>query len=269
MCLVLTYSNQSQVYIVSKEDVIFTEDVHLKTAKASLALVLNRRTMTMLLFTASKTFNIKLGKGTSLQANDTVWPVLVFHEYGDQIVSLPMSATINKDSGFSFDPSSLQPNLFHSEDYNSVSNVESKTIKFVNNKTRYISTIPENFQPNMNDTYSRFRISVDIHQVVKVGKKLFDFGFGIAKNKQILPLIKIECKMCLSNDIKTHGYCLQNVLDNVTMPTVFTSVDYVWHIFVHFEFSANKLNIFIWPLCCLFLLLSVCGTQCHVLRETP
>ena len=83
VCLVLTYSNQSQVYFVREEDVKFTEDVHLKTAKASLALVLNRRTMTMSLFTASKTFNIKLGKGTSLQANDTVWPVFAIHEYGD------------------------------------------------------------------------------------------------------------------------------------------------------------------------------------------
>jgi hypothetical protein len=58
----------------------------------------------------------------------------------------------------------------------------------------------------MNDTYSRFRISFDIHQVVKVGKKLFDFGFGIAKNKQIFPLIKIECKMCLLNYIKTLSF---------------------------------------------------------------
>ena len=117
----------------------------------------------------------------------------------------------------------------------------------MNNKTRYISTIPENFKPNMKNTYSRFRISVDIHPVVKVGKKLFDFGFGMTNNKQILPLMKIGCKMCLANDIKTPGYCLQNVLDNVTMPTVFTSVDHEWDIFVHFEFSANKLNIFIWP----------------------
>jgi hypothetical protein len=46
--------------------------------------------------------------------------------------------------------------------------VKHKTMKFVNNKNRYISTIPESFQPNMNDTYSRFRISVDILQVVKV-----------------------------------------------------------------------------------------------------
>lgn len=117
----------------------------------------------------------------------------------------------------------------------------------MNNKTRYIFTTPENFQPNMNDTYSRFRVSVDILQVVKVGKKLFDFGVGIAKNTKILPLIKIGCKMCLTNDIKTPGYCLQNVFDNVTMPTVYTSVDYLWDIFVHFQFSENKLNIFILP----------------------
>jgi hypothetical protein len=64
---------------------------------------------------------------------------------------------------------------------------------------------------------------------VLLGKKLFDFGFGIAKNKQILPLIKIECKMCLSNDIKTPGYCLQNVLDNKhrkTMQKHGTSIAY-------------------------------------------
>jgi hypothetical protein len=203
--------------------------------------------MTMSLFTASKTFNIILGKGTSLQANDTVWPVLALHERGDHKVYRPLSATINKDSGFSFDPSSLQPNLFLSEDYFSVSNVESKTMKFVNNENRYISTIPENFQPNMNDTFSRFRIQFDIHQVVKVGKKLFDFGFGIAKNKKILPLIKIGCKMCLTNDINMPRYCLQNALDKVTMPTAYTSVDDKWDIFLHFQFSANRLNIFILP----------------------
>ena len=247
VCLILTYSNQSEVHLVSEEVVLFIEDVHLKTAMESFAIVLNRRTMTMSLFTGSSKFEIKISKGTSLQTNDTVWPVLAFHEHGDQSVSFPISATINKDSGFSFDPSSLQPNLFLSEDYNSVSNVESKTMKFVNKKTRYISTIPENFQPNMNDTYSRFRISVDILQVVKVGKKLFDFGFGIVKNREIFPLIKIGCKMCLTNDTKTPVYCLQNVLDNVTMPTVFTSVDHEWDIFVHFQFSANKLNIFIFP----------------------
>ena len=247
VCLVLTYSNQSEIYFVGEENIIFTNDVHLKTAKASLALVLNRRTMTMSLFTASKTFNIILGKGTSLQANDTVWPVLALHERGDHKVYRPLSATINKDSGFSFDPSSLQPNLFLSEDYFSVSNVESKTMKFVNNKNRYISTIPENFQPNMNDTFSRFRIQFDIHQVVKVGKKLFDFGFGIAKNKKILPLIKIGCKMCLTNDINMPRYCLQNALDKVTMPTAYTSVDDKWDIFLHFQFSANRLNIFILP----------------------
>jgi len=247
VCLVLTYSNQSEVYFVSKEDVIFTEDVHLKTAKASLALILNRRTMNMSLFTASKTLNIKLGKGTSLQANDTVWPVFAIHEHGDQNVSFPMAATINSDSGFSFDPSSLQPNLFLSEDYNSVSNVESKTMKFVNNKPRYISTISKTFQPNMNDTYSRFIIVLDVPEVIPVGKKLFDFGFGIAKNKQILPLINIECKMFLANDIKTPVYCLQNVFDNVTMPTCYTRVDHEWDIFIHFDFCENKLNIFILP----------------------
>jgi hypothetical protein len=135
VCLILTYSNQSEVHLVSEEVVLFIEDVHLKTAMESFAIVLNRRTMTMSLFTGSSTFEIKLSKGTSLQANDTVWPVLAFHEHGDQSVSFPISATINKDSGFSFDPSSLQPNLFLSEDYNSVSNVESKTMKFVNKKT--------------------------------------------------------------------------------------------------------------------------------------
>ena len=247
VCLILTYSNQSEVFLVSEEVVLYTEDVHLKTAMENFAIVLNRRTMTMSLFTGSSTFQIKLSKGTSLQANDTVWPVFALHEHGDHNVYRPLSATINKDSGFSFDPSSLQPNLFLSKDYNSVSNVESKTIKFVNNKTRYISTIPENFKPNMKNTYSRFRISVDIHPVVKVSKKLFDFGFGMTNNKQILPLMKIGCKMYLANDIKTPGYCLQNVLDNVTMPTVFTSVDHEWDIFVHFQFSANKLNIFIFP----------------------
>ena len=245
VCLVLTYSNQSVVYFVSKEDIIFTEHVYVKTAKASLALVLNRTTMNMSLFTASKTLNIKLGKGTSLQANDTVWPVFAIHEHGDQHVSFPMTATINNDSGFSFDPSSLQPNLFLSEDYNSVSNVESK--KFVNNKNRYISTISKKFQPNMNATYSRFIIVLDFPEMIPVGNKLFDFGFGIAKNKQILPLINIECKMILENDIKTPVYCLQNVFDNVTMPTCYARVDHEWDIFVHFDFCAKKLNIFILP----------------------
>lgn len=122
VCLVLTYSNPWKVYFIREEDVKFTEDVHLKTAKASLALVLNRRTKTMSLFTATKTFNIKLGKGTSLPGNDPLWPVFALYEHGDQNVSFPMSATINKDSGFSFDPSSLQPNLFLSKDYKAVSN---------------------------------------------------------------------------------------------------------------------------------------------------
>ena len=53
--------------------------------------------------------------------------------------------------------------------------------------------------------------------------------------------------MCLTNDTKTPVYCFQNVLDNVTMPRVFTSVNHEWDIFVHFQFSVNKLNIFIFP----------------------
>jgi hypothetical protein len=72
---------------------------------------------------------------------------------------LPLFAKIGKNSRFSYDPSSLPPNYFLSENNNTVSNIESTKTKYVNKKTRYVYTMPENFKPNVKHLYSRVTLA--------------------------------------------------------------------------------------------------------------
>jgi hypothetical protein len=72
--------------------------------------------------------------------------------------------------------------------------------KYVNNKTRYVYTMPENFKPNVKPPFSRFRIIFSRNQAVPVGHNLFEFGFGIVQNKRFKSLMKIKCKTCLTSD---------------------------------------------------------------------
>ena len=134
---------------------------------------------------------------------------------------LPLSAKIGKTSRFSYDPSTLPPNLYLSEDNNTISNIESTNTKYmyVNNKTRYVYTMPENFKPSVKNLYTHFRIIFNRNQSETVGQKLFEFGFGIAQNKWFKSLMETKCKTCLTSDGANIGFCLENSLAIVTKQT--------------------------------------------------
>jgi hypothetical protein len=118
---------------------------------------------------------------------------------------------------------------------------------YVNNKTRYVYTMPENFQPNVKHPFSRFRIIFNRNQAVTVGHKLFEFGFGIVQNKRFKSLMKIKCKTCLTSDGSNVGFCLENSLASVTKQTFYEYVDHKWDIFVYFDLNANELNVLTLP----------------------
>jgi hypothetical protein len=94
-----------------------------------------------------------------------------------------------------------------SENNSTVSNKESTDFKnkYVNNKTRYVYTMPEYFQPNVKHLYTRFRIIFSKDDVT-VGQTLFEFGFGIVKNKRFKSLMKTKCKTCFTNDGANIGF---------------------------------------------------------------
>jgi hypothetical protein len=184
VCLILTYPNQSNVNTqqslwLGHEDSVFTKNNNFKTVIGRLTLVLNRQTLTLSILTKSQTFHFDLIDDRKL--NENVWPVFVIHQYTGV---LPLFAKIGENSQFSYDPSSLPPNVFLSENNSTVSNIESTNTKYANNKTRYVYTMPESFQPNVKHIYTRFRIIFSKDEDVTVGQKIFEFGFGIVENKQ-------------------------------------------------------------------------------------
>lgn len=247
VCLILTYPNQSNVNIhqslwLGHEDSVFTKNSNSATVMGRLTLVLNRQTLTLSILTISQTFHFDLIDDKQLNGN--VWPVFLIHE---QNGVLPLSAKIGKNSRFSYDPSSLSPNLFLSKDNNTISNIESTNNKYVNKKPRYVYTMPENFPPNVKHIYSRFRIIFNNDHAETVGQQLFEFGFGIVQNKRFKSLMMTRCKACLTNDGANIGFCLENAFTSVTKQTVYENVDLKWDIFVYFDLNANELNVLTLP----------------------
>jgi hypothetical protein len=249
VCLILTYPNQSNVNThqslwLGHEDSVFTKNYNSGKVMGRLTLVLNRKARTLSILTKSQTFHFDLIDDKQL--NGYVWPFFLIHE---NTGGFPLSAKIGKHSRFSYDPSSLPPNYFLSEDNNTISNIESTNTKYmyVNNKTRYVYTMPENFQPNVKHPFSRFRIIFNRNQAVTVGHKLFEFGFGIVQNKRFKSLMKIKCKTCLTSDGSNVGFCLENSLASVTKQTFYEYVDHKWDIFVYFDLNANELNVLTLP----------------------
>ena len=248
VCLILTYPNQSNVNThqslwLGHEDSVFTKNYNSGTVMGRLTLVLNRKTRTLSILTKSQAFHFDLIDDKQL--NGYVWPFVLIHEHTG---GLPLSAKIGKNSRFSYDPSSLPPNYFLSEDNNTISNIESTNTIYVNNKTRYVYTMPENFiKPNAKHPFSRFRIIFNRNQAVTVGHTLFEFGFGIVQNKRFKSLMKIKCKACLTSDGANIGFCLETSLAIVTKQTFYEYVDHKWDIFVYFDLNVNELNVLTLP----------------------
>ena len=247
VCLILTYPSQLNVNIhqslwLGYEDSVFTKKYNSGTVMGRLTLVLNRKARTLSILTKSRTFHFDLIDDK--QVNGNVWPVFLIHEIKGVF---PLSAKIGENSRFSYDPSSLPPTYFLSEDNNTVSHIDSTKTKYVNKKNRYVYTMPENFQPNVKYLYSRFRIVFKRNQAVTVGQKLFEFGFGIVQNKRFKSLMKTKCKTYLTSDGANIGFYLENSLASATKQTFYEYVDLKWDIFVYFDFNANELNVFTLP----------------------
>ena len=245
VCLILTYPNQSNVnthqsFWLGHEDSVFTKNYNSGTVMGRLTLVLNRQTLTLSILTKSQTFHFELIDDKQLNGN--VWPVVLIHENNGVH---PLFAKIGKNSRFSYDPSSLPPSLFLSEDNNTISNIEST--KYVNKKNRYVYTMTKAFQPNVKHLYSRFRIIFNKDHAGTVGRKLFEFGFGIVQNNRFKSLMMTRCKTCLTNDGANIGFCLENSLASVTKQTFYEYVDLKWDIFVYFDLNANELNVLTLP----------------------
>ena len=249
VCLKLTYPNQSNVNAhqslwLGHEYSVFTENYNSGTVMGRLTLVLNRKARTLSILTKSQTFHVDLIDDKQLNGN--VWPVFVIHENNGV---LPLSAKIGKHSRFSYDRTSLPPNYFLSEDNNTISNIESTNTKYmyVNNKTRYVYSMPETINPSDKNLYTRFRIIFNRNQSETVGQNLFEFGFGIAQHKRFKSLMETKCKTCLTSDGANIGFCLENSLASVTKQTFYEYVDLKWDIFVYFDLNANELNVLTLP----------------------